>query len=228
MSQPIKLKRVDHLTQQPLSSDLALSPKWKASPMSFKMGSLLSAAKAGAFQHQATPRSPLSESHVYVLDPPQEGGKSGSGSTASSQSSSPTMETATLSPSILPYYADLRSLNGPTGLMSPTSPGIEPPNAAARRALSLLQCSPTPSSSTPAARKEKLAIVTAADALLVDESTVVSGPGIVHPGPPPPTQAPTSFSKPLKCPTAHRNKSYKPANGLRYHLTHGQYCFLPS
>ena len=190
------------------------------------------------------------ESHVYVLDPPQEGGESnssdspapGSGSTASSQPSSQTMESATLSPSILPYCADLCSLMAsaiPTGLMSPTSPGIEPPpestapsNLSTQMQLhgvppSLLQSPPTPSSSSPAANKEKLVIVTAADALLVDESTVASGPGIVHHGPPP-TQAPTSFRKPFKCPTAHCNKSYKQANGLKYHLTHGQCCFLPS
>ncbi|KAG8905667.1 hypothetical protein FRB99_008439 [Tulasnella sp. 403] len=61
----------------------------------------------------------------------------------------------------------------------------------------------------------------------LDPSQVVSGPGIVHPGPPPPTAAPTSLSKPFKCPTPHCNKSYKQANGLKYHMTHGQCCFLP-
>ena len=203
--------------------------------MSFKMGSFLSAAKAGAFpapgcspipaldshdfqMSSNTPSSydhnrllaalsthseststssaanytccglPLNdlhalldhfeESHVYVLDPPQEGGESnssdsptpGSGSTASSQPPSPTMESATLSPSILPYYADLRSLMAsaiPTGLMSPTSPGIEPPpestapsNLSTQMQLhgvppSLLQSPPTPSSSNPAVKKGK-------------------------------------------------------------------------
>lgn len=63
---------------------------------------------------------------------------------------------------------------------------------------------------------------------LEEYQIVVSGPGVVHPGPPPPTQAPTSLSKPFKCPTAHCNKSYKQANGLKYHMTHGQCCFLPS
>ncbi|KAG8975740.1 hypothetical protein FRB90_009443, partial [Tulasnella sp. 427] len=66
-----------------------------------------------------------------------------------------------------------------------------------------------------------------ADVKLDPDVRVVSGPGIVHPGPPPPTQATTSFSKPFKCPTPNCNKSYKQANGLKYHMTHGQCCFLP-
>lgn len=66
-----------------------------------------------------------------------------------------------------------------------------------------------------------------ADVKLDPDVKVVSGPGIVHPGPPPPTQATTSFSKPFKCPTPNCNKSYKQANGLKYHMTHGQCCFLP-
>lgn len=66
-----------------------------------------------------------------------------------------------------------------------------------------------------------------ADVKLDGDLRVVSGPGIVHPGPPPPTQATTSFSKPFKCPTPNCNKSYKQANGLKYHMTHGQCCFLP-
>lgn len=61
----------------------------------------------------------------------------------------------------------------------------------------------------------------------IDESLIVSGPDVIHPGPPPPTQAPTSLAKPFKCPTPHCNKAYKQANGLKYHMTHGQCCFLP-
>jgi hypothetical protein len=178
------------------------------------------------------------ESHVYILEESGEFNSSdsptpGSGSTASSQPSSPTMEAATLSPSILPYYADLRSLMAsaiPTGLMSPTSLGIKPltpeltapSNPSIQMQLhgmppSLLQYPSTPSGSAPAAKKEKLAIVAAADPLLVDESSVVSGPGIVHPGPPPPTQAPASFRKPFKGPTAHCSNSFKQANEIPSH-----------
>jgi transcription factor SFP1 len=35
------------------------------------------------------------------------------------------------------------------------------------------------------------------------------------------------LSKPFKCPTKGCNKSYKQANGLKYHITHGQCNFLP-
>lgn len=34
-------------------------------------------------------------------------------------------------------------------------------------------------------------------------------------------------SKPFKCPTVGCNKSYKQANGLKYHITHGQCNFMP-
>jgi transcription factor SFP1 len=35
------------------------------------------------------------------------------------------------------------------------------------------------------------------------------------------------LSKPYKCPTPGCNKSYKQANGLKYHITHGQCSFVP-
>lgn len=35
------------------------------------------------------------------------------------------------------------------------------------------------------------------------------------------------LSKPFKCPTPGCNKSYKQANGLKYHITHGQCSFVP-
>lgn len=35
------------------------------------------------------------------------------------------------------------------------------------------------------------------------------------------------MSKPFRCPTAGCNKSYKQANGLKYHITHGQCNFMP-
>lgn len=34
-------------------------------------------------------------------------------------------------------------------------------------------------------------------------------------------------SKPFRCPTIGCNKSYKQANGLKYHITHGQCNFMP-
>lgn len=34
-------------------------------------------------------------------------------------------------------------------------------------------------------------------------------------------------SKPFRCPTVGCNKSYKQANGLKYHITHGQCNFMP-
>ncbi|KAF8337606.1 uncharacterized protein EI90DRAFT_3043544 [Cantharellus anzutake] len=43
-------------------------------------------------------------------------------------------------------------------------------------------------------------------------------------------QSPSSqqtASKPFKCPTVGCNKSYKQANGLKYHTTHGQCNFMP-
>jgi len=35
------------------------------------------------------------------------------------------------------------------------------------------------------------------------------------------------LSKPFRCPTKGCNKSYKQANGLKYHITHGQCNFMP-
>jgi transcription factor SFP1 len=35
------------------------------------------------------------------------------------------------------------------------------------------------------------------------------------------------LSKPFRCPTVGCNKSYKQANGLKYHITHGQCNFMP-
>ena len=35
------------------------------------------------------------------------------------------------------------------------------------------------------------------------------------------------LSKPFKCPKANCNKSYKQANGLKYHMTHGSCNFAP-
>lgn len=39
--------------------------------------------------------------------------------------------------------------------------------------------------------------------------------------------APLLLSKPFKCPKPNCNKSYKQANGLKYHLTHGSCNFAP-
>ena len=64
-------------------------------------------------------------------------------------------------------------------------------------------------------------------ASIVHPLVTSSGTPIIHPGPPPPNSAPTSFNKPFKCPTPNCNKSYKQANGLKYHLQHGQCCFIP-
>lgn len=59
-----------------------------------------------------------------------------------------------------------------------------------------------------------------------------SGPGSISPSGPsalsatrPP--APLLLSKPFKCPKPNCNKSYKQANGLKYHLTHGSCNFAP-
>ena len=40
-------------------------------------------------------------------------------------------------------------------------------------------------------------------------------------------QAPLLLSKPFRCPKPNCNKSYKQANGLKYHLTHGSCNFAP-
>ncbi|KDQ12597.1 hypothetical protein BOTBODRAFT_34321 [Botryobasidium botryosum FD-172 SS1] len=57
-----------------------------------------------------------------------------------------------------------------------------------------------------------------------------------HPHPPAQIQASTTLSrpasslllsKPFRCPTKGCNKSYKQANGLKYHITHGQCNFMP-
>lgn len=61
----------------------------------------------------------------------------------------------------------------------------------------------------------------------------VPSPSLYHNGAP---QASTTLSrpgsslllsKPFRCPTKGCNKSYKQANGLKYHITHGQCNFLP-
>jgi len=63
-------------------------------------------------------------------------------------------------------------------------------------------------------------------------SPASSGPGTTSPPTPsalsatrPP--APLLLSKPFKCPKPNCNKSYKQANGLKYHLTHGSCNFAP-
>ena len=54
--------------------------------------------------------------------------------------------------------------------------------------------------------------------------TSPTGPSALSATRPP---APLLLSKPFKCPKPNCNKSYKQANGLKYHLTHGSCNFAP-
>ncbi|KAG8931001.1 hypothetical protein FRC03_007290 [Tulasnella sp. 419] len=182
-----------------------------------------------------------------VDDMEMEGSDTPGSSSASSQSNSPHLgDHSTLSTpnpgqalnlSINPYYADYRTLlgsssgrNNSDGLSSPTSQQCIPPAL-------LFSPAPSPSinrthsSEAPTSPVTPKPSTTSADPPSSPSSDsaelTISGPGIIHPGPPPPSAAPTSLAKPFKCPTPNCNKSYKQANGLKYHLTHGQCCFIP-
>jgi transcription factor SFP1 len=54
---------------------------------------------------------------------------------------------------------------------------------------------------------------------------IITGPIVPNAATDP--RPPLPGGKPFRCPTPNCTKSYKQANGLKYHLTHGQCSFLP-
>ncbi|KAG8821500.1 hypothetical protein FRC17_009799 [Serendipita sp. 399] len=90
-------------------------------------------------------------------------------------------------------------------------PGIQP---------ALLTRTPedTPQSSPPATPATTTKV-------LNSNRRIITGPIVPNAANDP--RPPLPGGKPFRCPTPNCTKSYKQANGLKYHLTHGQCSFLP-
>lgn len=90
-------------------------------------------------------------------------------------------------------------------------PGIQP---------ALLTRTPdeTPQSSPPATPSSNPKVLNGA-------RRIITGPIVPNAASDP--RPPLPGGKPFRCPTPNCTKSYKQANGLKYHLTHGQCSFLP-
>ncbi|PVF94068.1 hypothetical protein CPB86DRAFT_714023 [Serendipita vermifera] len=93
----------------------------------------------------------------------------------------------------------------------PNGPGIQP---------ALLTRTPddTPQSSPPATPSSNTKT-------LNGTRRIITGPIVPNAASDP--RPPLPGGKPFRCPTPNCTKSYKQANGLKYHLTHGQCSFLP-
>ncbi|KAF5375878.1 hypothetical protein D9615_008260 [Tricholomella constricta] len=81
--------------------------------------------------------------------------------------------------------------------------------------------STTPSTLTPFSANSSLSASTTAT------STPASTPGPTPSQTPLPPTTSLLLSKPFRCPKPNCNKSYKQANGLKYHMTHGSCNFAP-
>lgn len=90
-------------------------------------------------------------------------------------------------------------------------PGIQP---------ALLTRTPeeTPQSSPPSTPSSNPKVLNGA-------RRIITGPIVPNAASDP--RPPLPGGKPFRCPTPNCTKSYKQANGLKYHLTHGQCSFLP-
>lgn len=94
-----------------------------------------------------------------------------------------------------------------------TTPGIQP---------ALLTRTPeeTPRSSPPATPSSNPKVLNNSGI-----RRIITGPIVPNAATDP--RPPLPGGKPFRCPTPNCTKSYKQANGLKYHLTHGQCSFLP-
>jgi len=90
-------------------------------------------------------------------------------------------------------------------------PGIQP-------ALLIRTPEETPQSSPPATPSSNPKVLNGA-------RRIITGPIVPNAATDP--RPPLPGGKPFRCPTPNCTKSYKQANGLKYHLTHGQCSFLP-
>jgi len=140
----------------------------------------------------------------------------------------PSQHAATRSQSVHqdPTASALRRYQGYSDHSALPGTGPFPSNAECVQPALLFSASATPSPlNTPAASRG------ASPDLMASSNSEPSTPST--PTTPSPTSqvgaaASLSFQKPFRCPKPGCNKSYKQANGLKYHVTHGQCNFAPA
>jgi hypothetical protein len=121
----------------------------------------------------------------------------------------PYRRTSDLTPTA--YFATPTAQRSHSIVTHANGPGIQP---------ALLTRTPeeTPQSSPPATPSSNSKVLNGA-------RRIITGPIVPNAATDP--RPPLPGGKPFRCPTPNCTKSYKQANGLKYHLTHGQCSFLP-